>query len=217
MFKTCIALFLIIVLISLCSLILTIMGTFGLSGGIWDWLWSCINWSWLETYQDLAAGSIGALLLASAAIVAISHLRAVRRISYAELLGRLTEQWNSDAFIESRYRLLEIAPQGMDEEVLRKKIAEIMITTQQKNHKDYFILTRTLDFFEELAFLVRKKDIPLEDAHRLFGDSMVEYYKLFEDFVKEQRKLPENPNAYKELEQVVETLTEKYSSITKNN
>lgn len=63
-----------------------------------------------------------------------------------------------------------------------------------------------MDFFEELAFLIRKDYIPLEHARRTFGGPMVNYYKLFEDYVKEIRKVPSDEHAYEELRHVVENL-----------
>lgn len=206
MFRAGVAFLIIISLIVLGSLIVTIMGIFGLSGCVWDWLWDNINWSWLQRYQAFVAGSIGACLLLGAAVVAVFQLRAARRTSYADLLVRLVEEWNSDPFIESRQLMMELAPLEMDEKEQCHKVTERMRKVQQESHKDYFLLTRPLDFFEELAFLNRKNYIPLEDVHRTFGEPMVAYYKLFEDCVQEMRAVPGNEDAYKELEKVVEKL-----------
>ena len=101
---------------------------------------------------------------------------------------------------------MKLAPVEMDLEEQRRKVTERMRTAEQENHKDYFLLTRPLDFFEELAFLVRKNYIPLEDARRTFGGPIVTYYKLFEDYVKEMRQEPGNEDAYKELEKVIKNL-----------
>lgn len=189
------------------SLIVSIMGVFGLGGGIWGWLRGLIDWGWLQTYQALAVGSVGAFLLLWAVVVAMFQLRSATRTSYADLLVRLTEEWNSDSFIASRQLLLKLAPLEMDEEEQRRKVVERMRIVKQESHEDYFLLTRPLDFFELLAFLVRKNYIPLEDARRTFGEPMVTYYKLFEDCVQEMRTVPRNKDAYKELQKVVEELT----------
>lgn len=206
MFKVGIGFLIIIGIIVVGSLTVTIMGIFELTGHMWDWLWSYINWSWLKTYQTFVAGSIGAFLLLWAAVVAMFQLRAARRTSYADLLVRLAEEWNSDSFIESRRLVMRLTPVGMEQEKQRSQVMERMKTAEQKGHNDYFLLTRPLDFFEELAFLIRKNYILLEDARRTFGGPMVNYYKLFEDYVKEMRKIPGDENAYKELEHIVENL-----------
>lgn len=208
MFKAGVAVLVIISLIVLGSLTVAIMGMFGLSGGVWDLLRDYINWGWLQKYQTFVAGSIGTCLLLSAAVIAIFQLRGARRTGYADLLVRLTEEWNSGPFIESRHLILKLAPLEMDEEEQRRKVVERMETAQQESHQDYFLLTRPLDFFEELAFLIRKHYVPLEDVRRTFGEPMVVYYKLFESCIKEMRKRPENANAYKELEEVVKQLTQ---------
>ena len=206
MFWTGIAFLIIISLAILGSLIVSIMGTFGWGGGMWDWFRSLIDWSWLQTYQAFVAGSIGACLLLWAAVVAMFQLRAARRTSYADLLVRLAEEWNSDSFIVSRQLMMELAPVEMDQEEQRRKVTERMRTTEQKSDKDYFLLTRPLDFFEGLAFLIRQHYIPLEDACRTFGGPMITYYKLFEDYVEEMRQEPGNEDAYKELEKVIKNL-----------
>ena len=206
MFGVGVAFIIVIGLIILGLLVVTVMGIFGLSGCVWDWLWGYINWGWLETHQAFVAGSIGACLLLYAAAVAMFQLRAARRTSYADLLVRLNEEWNSDAFIASRHLMLKLAPVEMEQEEQCRKVTERMRAVEKENHKDYFLLTRPLDFFEELAFLIRKNYIPIEHARRTFGGSMITYYKLFEDYVKEMRKSPGDKNAYKELEEVVRNL-----------
>lgn len=206
MFKAGVAFLIIIGLVVLGAFIASMIGIFGLSGYVWDWLWGYIDWSWLETYQAFAAGSIGAFLLLWAAVFAAIQLRATRRTSYADLLVRLAEEWNSDSFIASRYLMMKLAPVTMDQEEQQCKVTERMKIAEQEGHKDYFLLTRPLDFFEELAFLIRKNYIPLEDARRTFGGPMVNYYKLFEDYVKEMRKLPGDEHAYEELEHIVKKL-----------
>lgn len=203
MFKAGVAFLVIIGLVILWSLIVTVMGIFGLSGGIWDWLRYYINWDWLGKYQAFVAGSIGAFLLFWAAGVATFQLRAARRTSYADLLERLYEEWDSERYIKSREALFELAPLDMEQSEQSHKVAEKMKTATKE---DYFLLTRPLDFFEVLAFLIRKNYIPLEDATRTFGEAMVAYYKMFEDCINDMRQVTGNENAYKELEEVVKEL-----------
>lgn len=207
MFWVGVAFLIIAILAVLWSLIVTIMGIFGLGGGVWGWLQSSVDWSWLESYQTFVAGSIGAFLLLWAIVIAIFQLRAARGTSYADLLARLAEEWNSDSFIDSRHLIMKLAPIEMNPKEQRQKVTERMRATEKDTDKDYFLLTRPLDFFEGLAFLIRKEYIPLKDATRLFGGPMVSYYKLFEDYVKEMRNEPGNEKAYAELEEVVKNLT----------
>lgn len=198
--------FLIISLVGSGALIASTLGIFGLSGYVWDWLGVYINWNWLKEYQAFIVGITGASLLLWAAIVAMRHLRAARRTSYADLLARLSGEWNSDSFIKSRHLIMQLAPLDLDEKEQRRRVNERMKMVEQQGNIDYFLLTRPLDFFEELAFLVRNKYIPLEHARRTFGGPMVSYYKLFEDYVEEMRKMPGNAEAYKELEYVIKQL-----------
>lgn len=206
MFKTGVAFLIIIGLVVPGAFIISMIGIFGLSDQVWDWLRGYIDWSWLETYQAFAAGSIAALLLLWAAVFAAIQLRAARRTSYADLLVRLAQEWNSGSFIASRYLMMKLAPVTMNQEEQRAKVTERMKTAEQEGHKDYFLSSRPLDFFEELAFLIRKGYIPLEDARRTFGGPMVNYYKLFEDYVKYMGTFPGDEHAYEELEHVVENL-----------
>lgn len=188
------------------ALIVSIMGVFGLSGYPWDWLRGYINWNWLKEYQAFVAGSVGVFLLLWAAVVAMFQLRAAGRTRYADLLSRLSVEWNSDSFIESRYLMMQLAPIRLEEKEQRHRVTKRMKMVEQQGNKDYFLLTRPLDFFEELAFLIRQKYIPLEDARRTFGGPMVYYYNVFEDYIKEMRQSPGDEGAYKELEYVVKQL-----------
>lgn len=126
MFWSGVVFLIMISLIVLGSFIVSIMGIFGLGGGVWDWLRGLIDWSWLQTYQAFAAGSIGVFLLLWAVVVALFQLRASTRTSYADLLVRLAEEWNSDSFIVSRHLVMKLAPVGMDEEEQRRKVTERM-------------------------------------------------------------------------------------------
>ncbi len=207
MFRSGVVFLIMISLAVLGSLIVSIMGVFGLGGGVWDWLRGLIDWGWLQRYQALAVGSVGAFLLLWAVVIAMFQLRAATRTSYADLLGRLAEEWNSDSFIVSRHLMMKLAPITMDQEEQQRKVTERMKIAEQEGHEDYFLLTKPLDFFEELAFLIRKNYIPLEDARRTFGGPMVSYYNLFEAHVKEiMRKQPGNEHAYEELQHVVKDL-----------
>ena len=184
------------------ALLLCIVEVFHLTGTTWDWLRSCVDFIWLEKYQGFIAGIIGASLLLVAAIFAILQLRAARRISYADLLVKLAMDWNCEEFIKSRKRILEVAPIGLSEVEQRSKLKEQFLTAQKDRSEDFFILTKPLDFFENLALLIRKHYIPMEDASRTFGDAMVVYHDIFKGCIDELRSRPENKNAYRELEEV---------------
>lgn len=190
------------------ALLLCIVEVFHLTGTTWDCIRSCVDWKWLEKYQGFVAGSIGASLLFTAAILAILQLRAARKISYADLLVRLAMDWNSKEFIDSRKRILEVAPIEISEEEQRSRLKEQFLIAQKESLEDYFILTKPLDFFEELAFLIRKHYIPIEHVSRTFGEPMVTYYEIFKDCIDEMRSIPENKRAYRELEEVVKKLKE---------
>lgn len=188
------------------ALLFCIVEVFHLTGTSWDWLRSCVDSTWLEKYQGFVAGIIGASLLLAAAIFAILQLRATRRISYAALLVKLAMDWNSEEFIKSRKRILEVAPIELSEVEQRSKLKEQFLTAQKERAEDFFILTKPLDFFEDLAFLIRKHYIPMEDVRRTFGDAMVVYHDIFKECIDELRSLPENKNAYRELEEVTKQL-----------
>lgn len=188
------------------ALLLCVVEVFHLTGTTWDWLRSCIDCIWLENYQGFVVGVIGASLLLAASIFAILQLRAARRISYADLLIRLAMDWNCDEFVKSRKRILEVAPIELSEVEQRSRLKKQFLIAQKESSEDFFILTKPLDFFEDLAFLIRKNYIPMEDVSRTFGDAMVVYHDIFKDCIDVLRSLPENKNAYCELEEVVKQL-----------
>lgn len=193
-------------IVAIGTLLLCIMQLFGLGGSTWQSISSCIDWAWLEKHQAFFAGSIGAILLFSAAIVAIYQLSAARSISYADLLIRLSNEWNSEPYMESRRQIFEIAPIGLDLKQQRENLKERLSKSQQGDAKDYFILTRPIDFFECLAFLIQRGYIPKKDVSRTYGEAMVNYFNIFKDCIDEMRSVRGNENAYVELEAVVNTL-----------
>ncbi len=209
MFKVAVILLIVITVVVLFCLVTAVIGVFGLGGPVSDWLFNFIDMDWLLKYQAFVSGSVAALLLLWAVALALFQLRTMGRTTYADLLLRVSEEWDSDPFIRSRHLILEIAPIDMEESEQRKAVKETMETVAGKGHENYFILTRPLDFLEGLAFLVRKNYIPLDDVHRAFGQPMVMYYQLFQDYIEEMRNQPGNSKAYTELSEVVKKLSTK--------
>lgn len=187
-------------------LLLCIIKLFCLEGSTWQNICSYIDWIWLEKYQAFFVGSVVTSLLFVAALIALYQLDAARKISYADLLIRLSNEWNSEPYMESRRRIFEIAPLHMDLEQQRQNLKERISQSQQGDAKDYFILTMPIDFFECLALLTRRGYIPLKDVKRTYGGAMVSYFKSFKYWITDMRSTPGNEDAYVELEAVINDL-----------
>jgi len=200
------AIIIVVGIIVVSILLLCIINLFCLEGSTWQKICTYIDWNWLEKYQTFFVGSIGAILLFAAALIAIYQLGAARRISYADLLIRLSNEWNSEPYMESRRKIFEIAPFSLELEQQRQNLKERLSESQEGDAKDYFILTRPIDFFECLAFLIRRGYIPRKDVKRTYGEAMVNYFNIFKDCIDDMRSVAGNENAYVELEAVVDEL-----------
>lgn len=196
----------IIGLIVIAASIFCLIETFHFTGKSIDFLRSYVDYNWLERYQVFVIGTITTLLLFTAAIFAILQLRASSRISYANLIIKLSLDWNSDEYINSRQMVLNIAPISLSIEEQRSKLKEAFQTSIETNSKDFFILTKPLDLFENLALLIRRNYIPLGDVDRSIGDPMLNYYNMFKDCIAIMREWEQNKSAYIELEEIAKEL-----------
>jgi len=172
-------------------------------------------WDWISENGTFAIGIITALLLISAGLLAGSQLLEMRRSRYAELMVHLEEKWDSAQFIEMRHRIdmerhkieLQLHKEDLSDSELKKKVVrkfgEVIKESDEYARKDFFTLTSILDHFETLAYLINKDYIPMEDVRETFGAAMVNYFGLFEYYIKEiARKQPGNHKAYEQLEAV---------------
>lgn len=176
-------------------------------------------WWWIESHETIAFAFVTGFLLAATGMLAASQLVSMRRNRYAELLMHLDEQWESDSFINRRHMIdkkchdivQKLKEDHLDDAEtqrrLKDELGEFMMTASDNAQKDVFVVASVLGFFETLAYLVRKNYIPLENVRHTFGPAMLNYYDLFENYIKELRKDPANKGAYKEMESVVHELT----------
>jgi len=143
---------------------------------------------WTLTWNTVLAIStaIMALAIVITAIFAIVQLWNIKKSRCSDLLMRLDEIWDSNDYIRSRAMINQHAG-GSTLEEGSHNLRESLVSLDEANAEEYFIMIRIANFFENLGFLVYKDYLNRKDALELFGSSAQRYWKLFFEFTSYRR------------------------------
>lgn len=156
----------------------------------------------LKDYQTLVIGIITLIALIVGLTLTYRQLVSMKKDRHSELVMNLNSIFDSELIYESRKAIKEIKNRN---ECLCNKLKEY----ERSDPEKYFILIRVGDFFEHMGWLVDKGYI--EDSTlitELFGGAIINYYKLYGEFVSKERE--EQPHLYKYFEKLKEIATERY-------
>ena len=145
---------------------------------------------WVILTCIIMVGSVG---------VAVRELNQMRRSRHSELLMDLYQMWEDEPLMEARTLIKAIKLK----EALKEKLEE----WDKGEQKEFFIALRVCNFFEHIGHLVVKKYLKGKDAEDLMGPSIIKYYEIFEDYIKEHRK--EDNHIYENFQRLKEE-TEKF-------
>lgn len=178
------------------------------------WIWTNVQTyetvsKWVAGHQTLTAGIAGALVMFLGVSIAWWQLNSVRRTRYAELLLRVTEIWNSDPYVESRYLIDQALGQAATEEQGKRRLSQKLQESDRKGEKDYFVLIRAPSLLETVALLAEEKYLPLRDARSLLGQPIRFYYKRFSTYIEEMQSKKSTEETYKLLQRLAGRLEDK--------
>lgn len=143
------------------------------------------NIDWALTWNTVLAISTAVMALAITATVIYAWLtvRHNKKARYSNLLMMLHKMWDSKEYIKSRMLVNQYCS-GSTQEESCQNLKEAVVTFDENDAEEFYIIVRIANFFENLGFLGRKKYIVKEDALELFGTTAKNYWKLFSDLVK---------------------------------
>ena len=146
------------------------------------------NIDWLLTWNTVLA--IATALMASAIIVtaifAVRQLLHIRDTRCSDLLMRLHQTWDSNEYIQSR-RLINKYSEGSTPEEASQNLKESIKSFLEANAREFFIMLRLANFFENLGYLTYKGYLDHKQALELFGSAAKRYWGLFLGYVNYQR------------------------------
>jgi len=127
-----------------------------------------------------------ALAITATAVFAIVQLWNIKKSRCSDLLMRLDQIWDSNDYIRSR-SMINQDTSGLTLEEASQNLKELLVSLDESNTEEYFIMIRIANFFENLGFLVCKNYLNHKDAFELFGSSAQRYWKLFSEFARYRR------------------------------
>lgn len=150
-----------------------------------------ITIAWTDIVIAVAAGLTAVILLA-AALYARNEIKCIERAREAQLLTDLSRRWSEELLRESR----EAAEKYKNGSQLRQALRNL----KKNNDKEYYILLRLPDFFEDLGLLVSSECFSRKLANELFGTAIKYHYNRYELAIKYLRKKYKDKTIYEFFE-----------------
>ena len=136
-----------------------------------------------------AAATFTAGILLVAVVFAWREVHCIERAREAQLLADVSRRWDEELLRESR--------QAVEEYEDGTKLRQALEDLKKKNDKQYYVLLRLPDFFEELGLLVNKKCLHPQLAKDMFGTAIKYYYDRYKLTIKYLQEKYQDQTIYK--------------------
>ena len=144
--------------------------------------------TWTDIVIAIAAAfTFGVLLFA--AFYARHQLQSMERTRETQLLEDLSRRWDEELLRESR----QVAEKYEDGTKLKEAVKEL----SEKNDKQYYVLLRLPDFFEELGLLVNYECLSPQLAKDMFGTAIQYHYTRYKPTIEFLREKYKDETIYK--------------------
>jgi len=147
--------------------------------------------TWTDIVTAIAAAfTFGVLLFA--AFYARHQLHSMERTREAQLLEDLSRRWDEELLRESR--------QAVEEYKDGTKLKQALKELKDNNDKQYYVLLRLPDFFEELGLLVNYECLSPQLTKDMFGTAIEYHYTRYKPTIKFLRGKYKDETIYKFFE-----------------
>lgn len=145
-------------------------------------------YQWALTWNTVLGIStfVMALAIGVMAVFAIVQWQHFKKARYSTLLIQLGQMWNSEEYIEARNMVNQYA-YGSTPEEGAQNLRETMISFDEANAVEYFVMVKVANFFENLGFLTCKDYLTQQDALEAFGGAARNYWNKFSALAKYDR------------------------------
>lgn len=167
-------------------------------------------------WADIMTG-VGTVVLAGTALIAgvltaAGYLFA-RRSQHAETYNQVSTRWNDSQFRGVRWRLVSYHNDGNpneDKELGPGKLKEKMVGLRDRQDFEFFRLQTAMDFFEDLAMLVRYRAISIKMVDDSLGGIVCLYWRMLREFVLQQRTTLHDAEYCQEFEGLAKKISRRH-------
>lgn len=154
-----------------------------------------VQWTDIAT----AVASICTLLVVLAALLLgwcqLSSMETARK---AQLLTDLSRRWDEELLVESR--------QAANRYAGGEELASALERHDQQNTKDYYVLVRLPNFFEDLGILVSEGAISPKLVAKSLRSPAKGYWALYQPYISAVRRRRQTKCTYQWFEKLVEKI-----------
>lgn len=149
---------------------------------------------WQTEWITLGVGVVTLAVLVAAAFIAYRQVNQAHREHRYQVLKDLSILWESEALIESRWRVNEAG----------RTLTAKLTAAYDEDLKDFYILIRVAAFFQDVGNLAAVKLIGLEDVTE-YSPQLRHYWGLYRDFIKHEQTRPGgDPDFFQKFEELAE-------------
>jgi hypothetical protein len=158
----------------------------------------------------------GTLLLALTAIIAAGAtavgLLQARDAEHARTFTKVATRWNADPILSIRRTLLPY----IEDSDGKNKLATKMIELRNARDPEFWKLSIMLDYFEDLATLVKYRAISIEMVDSMFSVRVCRYWVLWNVYINKIRTDPNDPGYDPEYFEEYGMLAKRLADMHKN-
>ena len=156
-------------------------------------MYAAVNWEEV-TAIGTAVLALSLIAVIGAAVVAAQQVREARKDREAQMAAEFFRRWNEDALEEAR----RLVGRFKSADELRDAFPGYVAA----DSREAYVLTRELDYFEQLAALEQRGAFDLELIRLLLGDTLMERWEKWRPAIHEAY----GPGSYPLFEALVEKL-----------
>lgn len=156
--------------------------------------------NWAETWTAYAN-----IAVAIAALLALWQIVHARRARHAEAMTESARRWDERSFRQARATVRRHNDAGGPEGVKSG-----MLELRADGSDSFYELLSVLDYFEDIAILIKHRALTFRIVDDSLGTTVVEYWKYFEPFVKELRRRRNDQRSFENFEKLADRISKRH-------
>jgi hypothetical protein len=171
--------------------------------------------NWADIMTGVGTVALAGIALLAGVLTAAGYLFA-RRSQHAETYNEVSKRWNDSGFRGVRWRLVSYHNDGKpdeDTEFGPDKLRDKLVGLRDFQDFEFFRLQTAMDFFEDLAMLVRYRAISIKMVDDSLGGIVCLYWRMLRTFVFRQRETLSDAEYCQEFEGLAKRISRRHHNL----
>jgi hypothetical protein len=168
--------------------------------------------NWAEIWTGVGTVALAGIALVAGLLTFGGYLFAISA-QHAETFNEVSKRWNHYGFRGVRWRLVSYHNDGKpdeDKESGPNRLNDKMVRLREVMDFEFFRLQTAMDFFEDLAMLVRYRAISIRMVDDSLGSIVCLYWRMLRFFVFRQREALGDAEYCEEFERLAKRISRRH-------